>query len=89
MSDISKGMVAKSLAGHDKDSIYLIVKVENGYAYLLDGHTKKTENPKKKKIKHIQIIKKTSFRINLNNIEEMRDEEIKKIIKQYKKELSI
>lgn len=52
------GYMAGSLAGHDKDKIYLIVGEEKEYVYLADGKIRTCENPKKKNKKHIQIIKK-------------------------------
>jgi ribosomal protein L14E/L6E/L27E len=52
------GMFAISKAGHDKGTIYLIVKEEAQWVYLLDGRLKSAEKPKKKNKKHIQIIKK-------------------------------
>ncbi len=51
------GMFATSLAGHDKGQIYVIIKEEDEYVYLADGHIRKVEKPKKKKKKHVQIIK--------------------------------
>ena len=54
------GCMAISLAGHDRDKIYLIVGEEKEYVYLADGKIRTCENPKKKNRKHIQIIKKHS-----------------------------
>lgn len=51
------GMFATSLAGHDKGQIYIIIKEEGEYVYLSDGHIRGIEKPKKKKKKHIQIMK--------------------------------
>lgn len=51
------GMLAISLAGHDKGRIYLIIKEEGDFVYLTDGKTRGIENPKKKRKKHLQIIK--------------------------------
>ena len=49
---------ALSKSGHDKDSIYVIIKEEADMVYLADGRLKPLEKPKKKNKKHIQIIKK-------------------------------
>ena len=45
---------AVSKAGHDKDSIYVIIKEEADMVYLADGRHKPLEKPKKKNKKHIQ-----------------------------------
>lgn len=44
-----------SLAGHDKGSVYIVLKLEDGRASLVDGKTRKLTNPKKKSLKHIRF----------------------------------
>lgn len=51
------GMLAKSKAGHDKEHTYVIYNADETYVYLVDGILRRIDNPKKKKWKHIQIIK--------------------------------
>ncbi len=51
------GMPAISLAGHDAGKIYLIVQTHSNYVELVDGKIRTLDHPKKKKKKHIQIIK--------------------------------
>ncbi|MCR4674173.1 MAG: hypothetical protein K5675_04115 [Lachnospiraceae bacterium] len=48
---------AKSLQGHDKNKIYVVLKEDENFVYLINGKEKTTDKPKKKKLKHIQIIK--------------------------------
>ena len=50
------GMLAKSLAGHDKDKVYVIVGLDEQFTYLADGERKTLQSPKKKKKKHVQLI---------------------------------
>lgn len=73
-----KGMLAKSLAGHDEGRIYIILKADDTYVYLTDGDIKKLDHPKKKKKKHVQLIKQKF------EIEEADDVKIKRILKEYK-----
>ena len=44
-------MCAISKAGHDKGQMYVILKEEGEYLYLVDGKTRGVDNPKKKKEK--------------------------------------
>lgn len=77
------GMLATSKAGHDKDTVYIIVKEENEYVYVSDGRLKTLENPKKKNKKHIQIIKKEAddmLREKLISGQHIYNEEIRKAI---------
>ena len=48
------GQLVRSKAGRDKGVDFVVVKSDNGYVYVADGRMRKLENPKKKKIKHIQ-----------------------------------
>lgn len=72
-----KGMLAISKAGHDKDQIFYIIEENKEYVYLADGKNRRLEKPKKKKKKHIQIIKEQPKVLTTN-------EEIKRIVKLYK-----
>ncbi len=77
------GMFATSRAGHDRDTVYIIVREEKEYVYVSDGRLKTLENPKKKNKKHIQIIKKEADDIlkeKLINGQHIYNEEIRKAI---------
>lgn len=74
------GMLARSLAGHDKDKIYVITGMEGAYIYLVDGRLRPVGKPKKKKCRHVQIIKKEY------DIREADDAEIRRILKEWNKE---
>jgi ribosomal protein L14E/L6E/L27E len=78
------GKFATSKAGHDKDQMYVIVAADREFVYLCDGRLKTYDRPKKKRLKHIQIINKTVREELLNkliNHEKIMDEEIRYAIK--------
>ena len=77
---IDRGMLAKSKAGHDKGSFFVICDVDETYVYLVDGKCRTLEHPKKKKIKHVQIICKQE---DMNGID---DVSIKRRLKLFDKE---
>ena len=77
------GMLAWSRAGHDKDKLYVIVKTEGEYVYLSDGRLKSVEHPKKKKIRHIQIVRQIPEELLGLNIETIKNEEIRKVIRRF------
>ncbi len=80
--------LAISRSGHDKDSIYVIVKEEANMVYLADGNLKPLEKPKKKNRKHIQIIKQLPKEITeVFTQENFRNEEIKRAVKLYQKSI--
>lgn len=50
-----KGALAKSLAGHDKDNLFIIIEESGEYVSLVDGKKRTMEKPKCKNKKHIQV----------------------------------
>ena len=78
-----KGYFASSKAGHDKGVVYFIVDADDVYAYLSDGKLRPIDKLKKKKLKHIQLIKERNCdladKIDKNQI--IYNEEIKYAIK--------
>ena len=50
------GQLAASRAGHDKDTVYVIVGQKDDFVYVCDGKRKLPDAPKKKRRKHVQPI---------------------------------
>lgn len=89
MATCKIGEFAKSKAGHDKEEIFIIINKEEEYVYLVDGKSRILDKPKKKKIKHIQVInqidEELQQKLETNLI--LRDEDIKRAIKSYKQKI--
>ena len=79
------GQFATSKAGHDKDTLYVIVAEEGDFVELSDGRLKPVENPKRKKRKHIQPINETVDEELLQALKQknIANEQIKYALKQY------
>lgn len=84
MNDNIIGYFASSLAGHDKATVYIIMKEDGDNVYLADGRLKTVDNLKKKKKRHIQIIKKQDavIKSKITNNKTVTNEDIKYAIKQ-------
>lgn len=78
-------LLAISKAGHDKGTLYVILKEDKEYTYLCDGKLRKLENPKKKSKKHIQIIKTIPANVAelIKDGQQFNNEGIKRAIKLY------
>lgn len=79
------GQFVTSKAGHDKDTLYVIVAEEGDFVFLCDGRLKRKDAPKRKRRKHIQPI---SCSVSKELAEAIRcgkatDEQIKYAVKQY------
>ncbi len=54
--NISKGNIVVSLSGREKGQYFIVSNVENNFALLVNGKTRTLAKPKKKNIKHLQIV---------------------------------
>lgn len=74
---------AKSMSGHDRDQIYLIKEKDERFVYLVNGTTKPLAAPKKKSVKHIQIIKRLPAEVTACLAEGLTDLAIKRAVREY------
>lgn len=77
------GMLATSMAGHDKDSVYVIIREDGEYIYVADGKSRTVERPKRKNRKHVQLIKKKRMPKPDSGFDDL---QIKRVIKEYLRE---
>lgn len=82
---------AVSKAGHDKNQLYIILEAADDYVYVVDGRLKTLEKPKRKNIRHIQIINDIDEELvrKKRNNEIISNEDIKKAIKLYKSRIQV
>lgn len=90
MERFEVGMLATSKAGHDKNALYVIIRIDNEYLYLVNGKNHLLENPKKKNTKHAQVIQYVDeeFQKKLTGNNKIQNEDIKRVIKLYCLKLS-
>ncbi len=81
MEKVQRGMMAWSQAGHDRGKLYVIVGMNGEYVWLCDGSIRPLENPKKKKWKHVQVMKWVPKELRGREWNQIRNEEIKRGIK--------
>ena len=53
---MKKGCVVEAKAGKEKGQIFVVINLDDKYAYLSDGKRLKASKPKKKSFKHIKFI---------------------------------
>jgi len=57
MMNFETGGLVISRAGHDKDNVYMIIGQEDDFLYLADGRLRPLDRPKKKRKKHVQLMR--------------------------------
>ena len=80
------GTVVVSLTGHDKGTLYVVMKKEGNLIFLCDGKCKKIASPKKKNIRHI---KETGNYIELSEYNPLYDAHIRKELKRLKQTMLV
>ena len=57
MNDIYPSALVKSVAGRDKDRIFVVMShIDENHVFISDGKMRRVEKPKKKKIKHLRLL---------------------------------
>lgn len=82
------GSFVKSIAGHDKNSYFFILRAEGEYIYLVDGKYKRLDCPKKKNKRHVKALpwEEYSPGVKIRDHKKVTDEEIKHFIRCFKRE---
>lgn len=88
MVEFKEGGLVKSLAGHDKDELYIIISAQGEYVSMSDGRKHPLSKPKRKNKKHLQLIKEhdETLRKKLTQSETVKDEEIVSFIRTHKQQ---
>ena len=62
------GTIVKSKKGHDEGRIYLVTAVLNeDFVLVCNGNHRKLDNPKQKRVKHLEVISKVELPEGLND----------------------
>ena len=82
------GDIVISTMGRDKGLYFIVVKVEENYVYLVDGALRKVDNPKKKKIKHIELtaMHEENIATRVINRHKITNQDIKRALKEVLRE---
>ena len=64
--ELKKGLIVKSLKGHDKGDLLMIADFDEKRVLLSDGKQRKLMKPKSKKLKHIEI---TGLEVDINAVD--------------------
>ncbi|NLK75359.1 MAG: hypothetical protein GX288_08745 [Clostridiales bacterium] len=84
MKEVFIGGFAISKQGHDFGRLYVIISKDNEYIYLVDGKIRTLQRPKKKKVKHVNLLNYyDSELIDKIKDNKVRDEDIKRALKLY------
>jgi len=82
----SPGNIVYSLAGRDSGKYFVVVSVIDNFAFICDGRSRKTDKPKKKKVKHLKECGHSDFIAQkIEKGEVITNKELKSELKPYAK----
>jgi ribosomal protein L14E/L6E/L27E len=61
--EIAKSNIVRSDAGRDKGKLFVVLAVEGEFLLLADGKSRKVENPKRKKRRHVLFVSAEETRL--------------------------
>lgn len=75
--DIKIGSIVKARAGREKDRLFAVSGVHDGFVEIADGKERKLEKPKRKNIKHISPMH------DVINMEKLTNKKLRKILTEF------
>ena len=59
---VKEGTIVKSLKGHDEGRVYAVVATAGeDFVLLCDGKYRKLDNPKQKRVRHLEVLCETEL----------------------------
>jgi len=83
-----RGAIVRSLAGHDSQEVFLVLKVSDGFVWLTDGGSRRHDTPKRKRVCHVRQLGRLADPVQLDQIDTLgdagqRDAALRKLLKEY------
>lgn len=87
--DVKVGSIVLSKQGRDKGNYFVVVSVDNGFVYLVDGGMRKFSAPKRKNIKHVSFagVILENVADKLLNSRKVFDSEVKSALRQFNQQI--
>ena len=87
--EIAKSDIVRSDAGRDKGKLFVVLAVEGEYLLLADGKSRKVENPKRKKRRHVLFVAADENRLSdkIKSEEKITNSELRRTLAGYRDEV--
>ena len=63
LSDIQIADVVRTTAGRDKGKLFYVIDVDDNYLILVNGKDRTLEQPKRKKLRHVEKVLRAETRV--------------------------
>ena len=80
--DIAKSNIVKSTAGRDAGKCFFVLETQGDFLLLADGKTRRVENPKRKRKKHVTLVGESHSLVaeKIRSSEKITNSELRKAI---------
>ena len=80
--DIAKSNIVKSTAGRDAGKFFFVLETQGDFLLLADGKTRRVENPKRKRLKHVALVGESHSLVaeKIRSSEKITNSELRKAI---------
>ena len=80
--DIAKSNIVKSTAGRDAGKFFFVLETQGDFLLLADGKTRRVENPKRKRQKHVTLVGESHSLVaeKIRSSEKITNSELRKAI---------
>ena len=87
--EIAQSNIIRSDAGRDKGKLFVVLAVEGEYLLLADGKTRRVEDPKRKKRRHVLFVAAEETRVSekIKNNEKVTNSELRRTLAAYREEV--
>lgn len=70
---IARGAVVRSMAGHDRGELFIVLQAADGFVWLADGKSRRQAHPKKKRVLHVRTVSRLPDITALDALEQLGD----------------
>ncbi len=60
--ELKRADMVRSLAGRDAGELFFVISTDGQYAQIVNGRDRRTDKPKKKKLRHLEFVERGSGR---------------------------
>ncbi len=89
--EIATSNIIKSDAGRDKGKLFVVTSTEGEYLWLVDGKSRKVEQPKRKKRKHVVFVSDGTTRLaqKIQHGERITNSEVRRALAEFRQDIQM
>lgn len=89
--NFERAQIVRSRRGHDEGRLFCVMDAEEGYLLLADGKERRVTSPKRKNVKHVQLVGKMDHPTieKVRNGLPVRDKELRQALAIFRDEMEV